>query len=77
MMATPALQQLPPAAKCAHLVLEYEAPLTQSELIERSRLDERTAKRALTRLEGSGLVVVERPPEDLREKRYRLAESAR
>ena len=76
MMASP-LEQMPPAVKCAHLVLEYEAPLTQTEVIDRTRLDERTAKRALSRLEGSGLVVVERPPEDLREKRYRLADSAR
>ena len=71
------LQQLPPACKCAHIVLEYEAPLTQSELIERSRLDERTARRALTRLENTGLVAVDRPTDDLREKRYRLVESAR
>lgn len=76
MMTTP-IESLPPACKLGLKVLEYEAPLSQSELIEQTRLNERTAKRALARLENSGLVVAERSPSDAREKRYRLDESAR
>ena len=70
------IEQLPTGAKCAYKTLEHEAPLTQSELIDRSYLTDRTAKRALSELEEAGLVNVERPPSDLREKQYRLAESA-
>lgn len=42
---------LPPSAKLVYKTLEYEGPLTQSQLAEESLLPQRTVRHALAKLE--------------------------
>ena len=50
------LDELPPSAKLVFKVLETEAPLTQSEIAEKSRLSKRTTRYALSELTDADLV---------------------
>jgi DNA-binding MarR family transcriptional regulator len=50
------LGDLAPSAKLVFKTLEIEAPLTQSEIAERSRLSKRTTRHALSELGDADLV---------------------
>ena len=68
------LRDLPPSAKLVYKTLEYtEAPLTQKQLAERSRLSARTVRYALERLERIGAVESEMNLADARQRFYTLA----
>ena len=71
------LKQLPPSPKLVHKALEYEEPLTQSELADETLLPERTVRYAVGRLQDHGLVECEPVINDARQKRYRLAKTGR
>lgn len=66
--------ELPPSAKLVVKVLEYEAPLTQIELAEQTRLNRRTVRWALTRLENNGLIETAPNMLDARQTYYSLAD---
>lgn len=51
-----ALAELPPSAKLVYKVLEYEAPLTQGEVRERTRLSKRTTRHAISLLTDADLL---------------------
>ena len=65
---------LPPSAKLVYKVLEYEAPLTQAELVAESRLCPRTVRYALGRLEERGVVTSHACLADARQSKYRIDE---
>jgi len=67
-----AISDLPPSAKLIAKVLEYNGTLTQSELVERSRLSPRTTRQAIQKLEGAGVVESEISLADARQKLYSL-----
>jgi DNA-binding transcriptional ArsR family regulator len=50
------LSELPPSAKLVFKVLEYDSPLTQAELRDRTRLSKRTTRHGLSLLKDAGLV---------------------
>ncbi len=51
-----ALNDLPPSAKLVFKVLEYDSPLTQAELRDRTRLSKRTTRHGLALLKEANLV---------------------
>jgi thiosulfate/3-mercaptopyruvate sulfurtransferase len=51
-----ALAELPPSAKLVYKVLEYRGRLSQTRLVEETRLSDRTLRYAITQLEEAGLV---------------------
>ncbi|UWG48560.1 Transcriptional regulator containing HTH domain,ArsR family [Halanaeroarchaeum sp. HSR-CO] len=71
---TDSLAELPPSAKLVFKVLEYEAPLTQSQLRERTRLTKRTTRHALSILTAAGVVIEEVYLPDARMRQYRPVE---
>jgi DNA-binding transcriptional ArsR family regulator len=68
------LSALPPSAKLVFKVLEYDAPLTQSELRERTRLSKRTTRHALSILTDANVVDEEVYLPDARMRQYRPSE---
>lgn len=50
------LLDLPPSAKLVYKVLEYDSPLTQSELRARTRLSKRTTRHGVSLLKEAGLL---------------------
>ncbi|GAA0283197.1 MarR family transcriptional regulator [Halobacterium noricense] len=50
------LADLPPSAKLVFKVLEYDSPLTQAELRDRTRLSKRTTRHGLSLLKEADLV---------------------
>jgi transcription initiation factor IIE alpha subunit len=50
------IQDLPPSAKLVLKVLENNAELTQKQIVEETRLSQRTVRDALSRLIESGIV---------------------
>ncbi|WP_336037725.1 MarR family transcriptional regulator [Halobacterium yunchengense] len=50
------LTALPPSAKLVYKVLEYHAPLTQSEIRDRTRLSKRTTRHGVSLLKDADLV---------------------
>ncbi|AKH98181.1 hypothetical protein [Halanaeroarchaeum sulfurireducens] len=66
-----ALSELPPSAKLVYKVLEYDAPLTQSQLRDRTRLTKRTTRHALSILADANVVAEEVYPPDARMRQYR------
>lgn len=70
---TAALLALPPSAKLVAKTLEYEGELTQSQLVYRTLLPERTVRDALTRLEKNQVVTSRASPMDARQRLYSLA----
>jgi DNA-binding MarR family transcriptional regulator len=50
------LDELPPSAKLVFKVLELDAPQTQSDIAERTRLSKRTTRHALGKLQDAGVV---------------------
>ena len=65
------LLELPPSAKLVFKVLEYDAPLTQQELRERTRLTKRTTRHALSILKDANVVTEEVYLPDARMRQYR------
>jgi len=68
------LRELPPSAKLVAKVLETDAPLSQGELAEESRLPDRTVRYALNRLEDEGLVTSRYSFNDARKQVYALTQ---
>ncbi|MCY4732383.1 helix-turn-helix domain-containing protein [Natronomonas gomsonensis] len=50
------VKDLPPSAKLVYKTLEYEGPMTQSQLAEESLLPQRTVRHALRKLEDADIV---------------------
>lgn len=65
------LAELPPSAKLVYKVLEYDAPLTQPQLRERTRLTKRTTRHAISILTEAGVVDEEVYLPDARMRQYR------
>jgi len=68
------LRDLPPSAKLIAKVLETEAPLSQGELADESRLPDRTVRYALNRLEEESLVTSRYSFHDARKQVYALTQ---
>jgi len=67
-----AVDDLPPSAKLAAKVLEYNGRLTQSAIADKSRLSPRTVRHALQKLEDAGVVESEISLADARQNLYSL-----
>jgi DNA-binding MarR family transcriptional regulator len=67
------VQDLPPSAKLVLKVLEYNGGLTQKQIVEKSRLSQRTVRDALDRLQGAGVVEKDIYIPDARQNLYRLS----
>lgn len=67
------LKELPPSAKLVLKVLEYNEGLTQKELVEASRLSQRTVRDALTRLREQDLVEENLYLPDARQNLYTIS----
>ena len=65
------IADLPPSAKLVYKVLEYHGPLTKQELVEETRLAERTTRYAIDRLDEIGALATEPNFDDLRQTLYR------
>ena len=63
---------LPPSAKLVYKTLEYEGPLTQSELAEESLLPQRTVRHALGKLEDAEVVEESVYLMDARKSNYQI-----
>ena len=50
------IAELPPSAKLVYKVLEYDSPLTQGQLRERTRLSKRTTRHGISLLKEAGLL---------------------
>lgn len=68
------LGDLPPSAKLVFMTLEYEGPLTQKAIVERTELASRTVRNALNTLQEAQLVEEELYHEDLRQRQYYVLE---
>ncbi|GGM62313.1 DNA-binding MarR family transcriptional regulator [Halarchaeum rubridurum] len=68
--------QLPPSAKLVLKVLEHEGALTQKDIIERTRLSQRTAREALERLQENDVIEKEMYIPDARQDLYSLTATA-
>jgi DNA-binding MarR family transcriptional regulator len=66
------LRDLPPSAKLVLKVLEYNGGLTQKQIVEHSRLSQRTVRDALDRLQEVGVVEKDIYIPDARQNLYRL-----
>ncbi|MEF8852129.1 MAG: MarR family transcriptional regulator [Haloarculaceae archaeon] len=64
------LESLTPSAKFVYTVLDYEGPLTQKALAERTRLSQRSVRSALADLADADLVEQRVYPEDARQRLY-------
>jgi DNA-binding MarR family transcriptional regulator len=71
-MSEDTIRELPPSAKLVLKVLEYNGGLTQKEIVERSRLSQRTVREALARLVDADVVEKEIYIPDARQNLYRL-----
>lgn len=67
-----ALAELPPSAKLVVKVLEYNDELSQSQLVEETRLPSRTVRHALSRLQDGGFVDERISFTDARKRLYTL-----
>lgn len=67
------VQDLPPSAKLVLKVLEYNGGLTQKEIVEKSRLSQRTVRDALDRLQEHEIVEKDIYIPDARQNIYRLS----
>lgn len=66
------LAELPPSAKLVFKVLEYNGGLTQKDIVEKSRLSQRTVRDALDRLQDIEAVEKTIYVPDARQNLYRL-----
>ncbi len=67
------VQDLPPSAKLVLKVLEYNGGLTQKQIVENSRLSQRTVRDALDRLQDADIVEKDIYIPDARQNLYRLS----
>jgi DNA-binding MarR family transcriptional regulator len=67
------VQDLPPSAKLVLKVLEYNGGLTQKQIVENSRLSQRTVRDALDRLQEADVVEKDIYIPDARQNLYRLS----
>lgn len=56
MLSEAIVQDLPPSSKLVLKILEYDNNLTQKEIVEKSRLAQRTTRDALERLQEADIV---------------------
>lgn len=70
------IQDLPPSAKLVLKVLEYNPGLTQKQIVEKTRLSQRTVRDALDRLEGRNIVEKNLYLPDARQNLYEIATPA-
>ena len=71
-MSERTIADVPPSAKLVYKVLEYNGPLTQKQIVERSMLSQRTVRDALARLREIGVVSEEVYIPDARQNLYEL-----
>lgn len=74
-MAPDTVRELPPSAKLVYKTLEYEGPMTQSQLATASMLPSRTVRDALSRLDEAGIVEERIFIPDARKSTYALVEA--
>ena len=67
------VRDLPPSAKLVLKVLEYNGGLTQKEIVNKSRLSQRTVRDALERLQERNIVDKNIYVPDARQNLYTLA----
>lgn len=72
MFSEETVRDLPPSAKLVLKVLEYNGGLTQKEIVEKSRLSQRTVRDALDRLQEADVVEKDIYIPDARQNLYRL-----
>lgn len=68
-----AITDLPPSAKLVYKILEYEDPLTYSEIVSETGLPESTVSDSLERLRNLDAVVRQHCPHDARMQIYSTA----
>lgn len=73
MLSDDSIQDLPPSSKLVLKVLEYNGGLTQKQIVEKSRLSQRTVRDALDRLQEVDIVEKDIYIPDARQNLYRLA----
>ncbi|MFB6081428.1 MAG: helix-turn-helix transcriptional regulator [Halanaeroarchaeum sp.] len=66
------VRDLPPSGKLVLKVLEYNGGLTQKQIVEKSRLSQRTVRDALDRLQEHGIVEKNIYVPDARQNLYTL-----
>lgn len=71
-MSERTIADVPPSAKLVFKVLEYNGPLTQKQIVERSMLSQRTVRDALARLREIDIVSEEVYIPDARQNLYEL-----
>lgn len=71
-MSDRTIADVPPSAKLVYKVLEYNGPLTQKDIVERSMLSQRTVRDALARLREIEVVSEEVYIPDARQNLYEL-----
>lgn len=69
------LQDLPPSAKLVAKTLEYEGKLTQTELVEETRLPPRTVRHAVSDLQKHDIIEGSISFSDARKRYYSLRQS--
>lgn len=67
------VRDLPPSAKLVYKVLEYETKMTQSQIIEETRLSARTVRYALDELQSVDVIEQEIYFADARKRLYSLS----
>ncbi len=70
------VEDLPPSAKLVLKVLEYNGGLTQKQIVDKSRLSQRTVRDALDRLQDRTIVEKNIYIPDARQNLYTLATPA-
>ena len=70
------LSDLPPSAKLVYKVLEYDGPLTQKGIVQKSMLSARTVRYALERLDEIGVVKEDVYFADARQNLYEITDSS-
>ncbi len=68
------ITDVPPSAKLVLKVLEYNDGLTQKEIVDRTRLSQRTVRDAVKRLQDRGIVEKGIYVPDARQNLYTLSE---
>ena len=69
-----AVASLPPSAKLVYKTLQYEGPMTQSQLADSSLLPQRTVRHALNKLEDVNVVEESIYIMDARKSNYHLTD---
>lgn len=72
-VANTQVEDLPPSAKLVLKVLEYNGGLTQKQIVDKSRLSQRTVRDALERLQDRTIVEKNIYIPDARQNLYTLA----